>query len=152
MPDRSRPLGPRGLADAPHMSRRIAEIVGPIDVAVVSPATRTQQTWELLSPGLGAVPDVRTDERIYQAWGQDMMSLLPELPNEATTVLILGHEPGVSELVLSLADRSAPDLRRRIAEKFPTCAAAVLHHEGPWAGLGAGRAALAAFLTPRDKA
>lgn len=150
VPDRARPLGPRGRGDAPGMGRRLRALVDTVDLALVSPAARTQQTWELLVGGLGPVREVRTEDRIYQAWGEDLADIVRTVPDSVATVLLLGHEPGVSELVLLLADRGAADLRRRVAAKFPTCAAAVLEHSSPWAQLPAGSAALAAFLTPKD--
>ena len=150
-PDRLRPLGPRGRADAPEMGRRLGALVDSVDLALVSPATRTQQTWELLSSGLSRVGEVRAENRIYQAWGDDLADLVRDLPDAAATVLLLGHEPGVSELVLGLADRDAADLRRRVADKFPTCAAAVLEHPDPWRAWAWQSAALTTFLTPKDQ-
>ncbi len=150
VPDRARPLGPRGRADAPKMGSRLGGVVDSVDLALVSPAARTQETWELLRDGLGTVGEVRTEDRIYQAWGEDLVDLVRELPDTASTVLLLGHEPGVSELVLALADREAPELRQRLADKFPTCGVAVVEHDGSWAQLQARTATLAAFMTPKD--
>lgn len=150
VPDRSRPLGPRGQNDAPGMGRRLGQLVDGIDLALVSPSARTQQTWQLLADGLGTVTEVRTEARIYQAWGEDLVELVRTVPDTAATVLLLGHEPGVSELVLMLADREAPELRNRVAAKFPTCAAAVLEHSLPWAEMPLRSANLVAFLTPKD--
>ena len=150
VPDRSRPLGPRGRADAPKMGRRLGELVDAVDLALVSPAARTQQTWELLSAGLSRVGEVRSEERIYAAWGEDLVDLVRELPDTATTVLIVGHEPGVSELVLALADEDDPDLRRRVAAKYPTCGIAVLEHELSWSDWAWRSGALTSFLTPKD--
>ena len=79
-----------------------------------------------------------------------MLDLVLELPEEAGTVLILGHEPGVSELVLSLAGTAGDDLRDRVATKFPTCAVALLSAERPWSDFGPGCAALETFTTPKD--
>ena len=150
VPDLERPVGERGRADAPVMGSRLRELVGAVDVAVVSPAQRTQQTWALLSEALDSVPDVRTDERIYRDWGAGLMAVVRDLPPAASTALVVGHEPGVSQLVLRLADHARDDLRDRIDLKFPTCAAAVLVLPGAWAEARPGTASLEAFLTPKD--
>ena len=63
--------------------------------------------------------------------------------------MILGHEPGVSELVLSLAGSGDDDLRDLVATKFPTCAVALLTADRPWADFGPGCAALETFTTPK---
>jgi phosphohistidine phosphatase len=132
------------------MGRRLGQLVDGIDLALVSPSARTQQTWQLLADGLGPVAEVRTDGRIYQAWGEDLVEIVRTVPDTADTVLLLGHEPGVSELVLLLADWEAPHLRQRVAAKFPTCAAAVLEHSVPWAEIPLRTANLVAFITPKD--
>ena len=150
VPDRARPLGPRGLRDAPRMGQRIRDLAGTVDVAVVSPTQRTQETWALINQEIGHTGPVITDPRIYDAWGAHMLDLVRELPDDARTVLILGHEPGVSELVLSLADHAHADLRDRVATKFPTCAVALLRADLPWSAFVPGCAALEAFTTPRD--
>jgi len=150
VPDRKRPLGPRGLRDAPRMGARIREQVGRPDLAVVSPAARAQETWQLLAEEIGPVPEVRTDDRIYDEWGALMIDLVRELPGGAATVVLVGHEPGVSRLVLQLADRANAAERDRISAKFPTCAAAVLAVAGAWAGAVPGSATLEWFRTPRD--
>lgn len=133
------------------MGRRLGQLVEEIDLALVSPATRTQQTWELLSGALGPVGEVRTEDRIYQAWGEDLLDVVHGVPDSAATVLLVGHEPGMSELVLLLADREAPDLRDQVAAKFPTCAVAVLEHESSWADIPPRSASLTAYLTPKDQ-
>ena len=150
VPDRERPLGPRGQRDAPRMGRRIRELVGTLDLALISPTRRTQQTWELMNGELDHRGPVEIDQRIYDAWGGNMIDLVGQLPEQARTVLVLGHEPGVSELVLSLCGPGNPDLRLRVATKFPTCAVAVLTATAPWAALRPGHAELTAFTTPKD--
>ncbi len=128
----------------------IRRLVDRVDVAVVSPAERTQQTWALLAGPLGEVAEVRSDDRIYREWGAGLLDVVRDLPDAAGTALIVGHEPGVSELVLDLADRGAPALRDRIATKFPTCAVAVLALAGDWRDATPGCAALESFVTPRE--
>lgn len=150
VPDPERPLGPRGLRDAPLMGQRIRELIGQVDVAVVSPARRTQQTWALLAEELGHTGQVLSDPRIYQDWGDHLLGVVTDLPEQARTVLVLGHEPGVSELVLTLADRASGELRSRVATKFPTCGVALLHTDLPWALLRAESASLELFTTPKD--
>lgn len=149
VPDRQRPLGPRGQRDAPRMGQRIRDLVGTVDLAVISPSERTRQTWALLAPGLGEVP-VAVDERVYADWGNKLTEVVAELPQAVSTALVLGHEPGVSQLVLAVTEREPSMLRDRVAEKFPTCAVAILQTELPWAGVGRNWARLQAFATPRD--
>lgn len=132
------------------MGRRLGDLIGVVDIALISPSERTRQTWQLVRPGLGTVHEERTDDRIYRAWGDELVRVLADLPGGAGTVLLLGHEPGVSGLTLLLDDHRNPDLRDRVAVKFPTCAVAILEVATPWAGLAPGGASLTEFFTPRD--
>jgi phosphohistidine phosphatase len=79
VPDSLRPLGPRGLRDAPRMGQRIRELVGTVDIVVVSPTQRTQETWALMNRELGHAGDVVTDPRVYDAWGAHMLELVRDL-------------------------------------------------------------------------
>lgn len=150
VPDRERPLADRGARDAPRMGGRIGELVGRVDLAIISPARRARETWELLAPALGEVPEVRREPRVYDAWGAELIDVVSELPDAARTVLLMAHEPGVSELVLALAAESDAVLLDRVATKFPTCGVAVLAADRTWAGFVPGCAQLESFLTPRD--
>lgn len=150
VPDHERPLGPRGLRDAPIMGQRIHDLIGSVDVAVVSPARRTQQTWALLAERLTGTGEVLSDPRIYRDGAEYLLGVVADLPDSARTALVLGHEPGVSELVLTLADRPPRELRTRVATKFPTCGVALLHTDLPWAQVVAESASLELFMTPKD--
>lgn len=132
------------------MGRRIQDLVGQVDVVVRSPTQRTSQTWDLMQPELEHSGPVLVDDRIYHAWGEAMLDVVRALPEDAATAMILGHEPGVSELVLTLAAGTSQDLRGRVSEKFPTCAVAVLRATQPWHRLSHGSADFEAFTTPKE--
>jgi phosphohistidine phosphatase len=100
-PDHDRPLAPRGRRQAPEAGRWLAGHAEPIDLAVVSTATRTQQTWALASAELSVVPERVDEERAYAASGRALATLLEEYAGRATVVLV-GHNPGVEDLVHQL--------------------------------------------------
>lgn len=122
-PDRERPLAKRGERQAPEAGAWIAEHLERVDLAVVSPATRTRMTWELVAGELDEEAEVRIDERVYAAWGRELRALVDELPDEAETVVIVGHNPGVEDLVHELTGAFVA---------MPTSAIAVLTWEGGW--------------------
>jgi phosphohistidine phosphatase len=147
--DQERPLAPRGRLDAPRIGRWIQGNVGRVDFVVLSPAVRVAQTWELIAGELGH-GQVVADSRVYQAWGWHLLDVVKELPEQAATALVVGHEPGVSELTLTLANSSNHVLRRRISHKYPTCAVAVLSSARAWDQFTPGCADLADFVVPKD--
>ncbi len=122
-PDRERPLAKRGERQASEAGAWIAEHLERVDLAVVSPATRTRMTWELVAGELDEEPEVRIDERVYAAWGSELRALVDELPGEAETAVIVGHNPGVEDLVRELTGAFV---------SMPTSAIAVLTWEGGW--------------------
>lgn len=124
-PDRERPLAKRGLRQMPESAAWIAAHHPRIDVAVVSPAVRAQQTWQILADALESAPDVTTDERVYAAWGRDLVGLVRALPEAATTAALVGHNPGLEELVAELTGEGV---------ELPTSAVAVLGFEESWGG------------------
>jgi phosphohistidine phosphatase len=131
------------------MGRWIESNVGRIDIVVLSPAMRVAQTWELLGAELDH-GQVKTDPRVYQAWGSHLLDVVRELPDEAVTALVVGHEPGVSELSLTLANSRNHMLRRRVSHKYPTCAVALLQATRSWYQFAPSCAELSQFVAPRD--
>jgi len=97
--DHDRPLAKRGRRQAPEAGQWLAGHAGPIDLAVVSTAVRAQQTWALAAAELEVPPPIRSDERVYAVSGRALESVLDELPDELATVVLVGHNPGVEELV-----------------------------------------------------
>ena len=108
---------------------------------VCSPATRARQTWRLAAATLGAAVHARYDERVYAAGPEELMSVLEDLADEAATVALVGHNPGLAELVETLTGERV---------ELKTSTVAVLRWDGTWADVWARRAALVTHATPRE--
>jgi phosphohistidine phosphatase len=139
LPDLRRPLSDRGRRQAPEAGRWLAAHAEPIDLAVVSPARRAGSTWELTAAELTAPPPIRTDDRVYAASDRELLTVLRALPSDAATVVLVGHNPGLEELVNLLTGEPVP---------MPTSALAVLTLEIPWSSLRHDSAALRASGRP----
>jgi len=152
VPDHDRPLGPRGLRDAPAAGRALAEADCLPDLALCSTAERARRTWELASAQWGTPPPVRYDPRLYGADFLEHLGVLRETPPEVGTLLLVGHNPGLEDVVLALAGDGVDDTLDRVAVKFPTSAIAVLTWHAPtWRTLARGTALLTSVLVPRGK-
>lgn len=82
----------------------------------------------------------------------ELLEVVGEAPPEAETLLIIGHNPGLEELVLTLAADSLDDALDDVRVKFPTSAIAILAwHGSGWAGLGPGTALLTDMIVARGK-
>jgi phosphohistidine phosphatase len=161
LPDHERPLAGRGRRDAPVIGRWLRAAGHVPDQVLCSTALRTRETWQLAQPGLGAAPPVSFEDRVYEASAAQLLDLAGHVPPAVTTLLIVGHAPGIPGLALMLAGAATPGggagsgavppaVVDRMRAKFPTAAVAVLELTGPWARLGPGTARLTCFVTPRD--
>jgi phosphohistidine phosphatase len=137
--DVDRPLSKRGLREAPQAGRWLARGVASIDLAVVSPANRARKTWELASAELDSRPPASIDDRMYAASANQLLGVVQTLPDDAATVLLVGHNPGIEELVSLLTDESL---------SMPTSALAVIGVEGSWSTAGQSSAKLLASGRP----
>ncbi|GAB2850800.1 histidine phosphatase family protein [Streptomyces deserti] len=150
--DHERPLAPRGLRDAPAAGRALAETDCLPDLALCSTAVRARQTWELVAAQWGTPPPVRYDPRLYAADAADLLAVVHEVPAEVDTLLLIGHNPGLEDLVLELAGDGLDDTLERVRTKFPTSAIAVLSWRGAdWRDLAPGAALLTSVAVPRGK-
>jgi len=137
LPDDQRPLNPRGRREAPLIGPWVADNVGAVDLVICSTAVRARET--LAASGLTA-GEVRHDERVYAAAPQDLMSVLDEVSDDLGTVAVVGHNPGLSELVGVLTGEPV---------ELKTSAIAVVAWQGGWPDVWARGASLVSHATPR---
>jgi phosphohistidine phosphatase len=122
-PDIERPLAKRGRRQAPEAGRWLAANVDSIDLAVVSPASRTRSTWDLVAAELTTPPQQRLDDRVYAASDDELLDVVRDLPDDAETVVLVGHNPGLEDLVSLLTGEQA---------QMTTSALAVISVPGAW--------------------
>lgn len=151
VPDRDRPLGARGRAEAPQAGKWLADAGLVPDLALVSTALRARQTWQLVSAALPAEVPTEYSDALYEQGVVGSLDLVRGLPDEVGTALLVGHNPTTETLALLLEDGTGPTAdRERMAGKYPTGGIAVLQvHASSWADVDEGTARLTAFAVPR---
>lgn len=150
MPDIDRPLADRGVRDARAGGRWLAEHEILPDLSFVSPALRTQQSWEAIRDELGEAGQackVATDGRIYENSLESVIETLQTAAG-ATCVAIVGHNPSLHSLVVTL-DAEARASWPKLEDSYPTSAIAVFDVAGSWAELRPGAGTLRELVTPR---
>ncbi len=142
--DRERTLSPRGQAEAAAMARMLVENRLRPDVALVSSAVRTRQTWEKIEEAIGDA-EVRILPELYNASADTLRRYVEDAEEEAGCLLVMAHNPGVHQLAVDLLNECAasPAVLDRLSSGFPTAAAAVFEVDQ------AGRCAYDGFLIPR---
>lgn len=145
--DHERPLAKRGRRASKVIAKHLdGQRVEPA-LVLCSPARRTRETLERIASALGQ-PEVRFEPELYGASSSELVERLREVPDEVDSVMVIGHNPAVQDLALTLAGggRDAESMQ----VKFPTAALATLELEGTWNELGPGRATLIDFVRPRE--
>jgi phosphohistidine phosphatase len=124
--DFDRRLAPRGQREAEAVGVQLAAEGARPDLALVSPAARTRETWELAAAAL-ADAEVRFEPSLYNAEAQTILRLAERLGKGRGTVVVVGHNPGLQELAVRLLrDGHAPAaFLVRAQRHFPPAAAAL---------------------------
>jgi|ERR1700733_3719120 phosphohistidine phosphatase len=152
LPDRDRPLNARGRRTATIMRQAMRDLHLAPDMVLVSTARRTLETLEALEPWDDA-PLVDPMDSLYLANAVQLMAALHEVAETVRSVLLIGHNPGLHDLAVSLAGPRAIAAggvaERRLAAGFPTAALAEFVVAGSWWELREGGGRLVRFLTPR---
>ena len=141
--DHDRPLNKRGKKDAPRMGRLLREEDVLPDLIVASSARRCRKTAEHVIQHSGYRGETRITGELYEADASKLRAILAVLPDYVQRVLLLGHNPGMEELLESLAGAYTPLTTAALAQlELPI---------DSWSGLTSQtRAELARLWQPRE--
>jgi phosphohistidine phosphatase len=148
--DAERPLNQRGRMAAKRVGEELRRKGIAFEIVLASPAVRVRETLERLQLGFGALPAPQFDPDLYGADPGTLLGALRAVDDAVRSVLLVGHNPGLQELVVQLA---APTDRFRgeVVGKFPTGAAALLEFSvGQWRDVSVGSAEILDLMFPRD--
>lgn len=144
--DHERALTERGRRDAVEAGLWLAAAEIEPDYVLVSSAARTTGTWEALAHGLRAAPEVAIEDALYSIGPEAMLDRIRDVPLDAMTVAVVGHNPTVAYLAHTLDDGSPDeDAFREMSEGYPTAALTVLDVPVAWHELAELTCHIAAF-------
>ena len=119
VPDHDRSLNERGLRDAPEMGKRLVKNGIKPQQILASSASRAQETARLIAVELDfSEGDILSESRLYEAQVTDWLEVIGELDDRWTSVMCIGHNPGVSDLAAGVFGQPVTDV--------PTCAVLTL--------------------------
>jgi phosphohistidine phosphatase len=148
--DIDRPLNARGKHEAGAMARLMATRFRPTRI-LCSSSLRTRETLAPLIAELADDTFVEITRRIYDAGADDLLNLIREQNGGASTLLVIGHNPGLEELARGLAGGGDGAALMQLRTKFPPAALAVISFESPeWRDIEPELGRLEAFRTPDD--
>ena len=142
--DHDRPLAPRGERAAAAMASHLQVAGVRPQLVLCSSALRARRTLGIVLASL----EVRIDPELYTFDAEVLLGRLRSVPDDVSSLLLVGHNPAVQELALLVADGGAS--RRRVAEKLPTGALVTIAlADAPWTRLGESDAEIEGLVVPR---
>ena len=142
LPDFERPLNHRGKQDAANVGRYLKHEQIVPELVLSSPALRARDTIERVAKAAKWSVEVRFDQRIYEAGGLRLLEVVSQIENEHKSTLLVGHNPGIEELLMLLTGDS---------KKVPTATLIKLElKSSKWTTASDKRAKLAWLIKPRD--
>lgn len=144
--DFDRPLNKRGKRDAPFMGARLKEGGAKPDMIVSSPARRAVKTAREIAKALGFPAGKIVEEMtIYEASLYDLIAVVRKIPDACGEVIIVGHNPGFSDLAGYLASDSTVYM--------PTCAVYCVDLDvDSWMSVTAGLGKMVSYDYPKKHA
>ncbi len=131
MDDHERPLNNRGRASAQAVGAWLAARGYVPDEALVSSATRTRETWELIAGAFDAAPAAVIRPDLYHAEPEGMLAALREATGRV--VMMVAHNPGAAYFAQGIVEVPPPDAR---FGRYPTAATTVIDFEfSDWGGV-----------------
>jgi phosphohistidine phosphatase len=146
--DHERPLSPRGRRDAKRIFDHLLRLGIAPALVLCSTSRRTLETLQLVRPALDAAT-VSFESELYAASVETLLERLHAVPEEVSSVMLIGHNPGLEHLALLVAS-DGPELGR-LETKFPTAALATLTlPTATWQRLSEADAVLDAYVVPKE--
>lgn len=150
--DFDRPLNKRGEKAARVIGKWMREEGMDFDHIVASPAVRVIDTLDHVAAIFGKRLEPTWERRVYLASSATLMDVLREIEGDYQSVLMIGHNPGLEDLILDIVpDEKGDDLRDSVYEKYPTAAVAEMELDiGEWSEIDRRCGKLTRFIRPRD--
>ena len=149
--DFDRPLNPKGRRAARAIGRHMHDQGLHFDTVLASPATRVAETLAEVEAGYGGALDPHWERRIYLATTDELLDLVHETSDSTDSLLLVGHNPGLEQLVLRLVPRGIDNARSQVEVKYPTASLAEMTFPvDRWRDVEEGGGDLVRFVRPRD--
>ena len=145
--DYRRPLKDRGKRAAQRAGVWLARQGLIPDQVISSPAERALVTAQKACKAMGLYAGkIDRDKRVYAADLKDLLEVLAECPNTSRRVMLVGHNPGLKDLLVYLSDEELPVTGK--GKLLPTAAIARLMMPEQWTDLSNGCASLMTLMRP----
>ena len=148
--DHHRPLEERGREASALIGAHLKTLGVKPEILLVSSALRTRETCQIVAEAAGLVVPTFEDD-LYLASSGVLLRRIRKTPPRANSLMIIGHNPGLAELMVKLSDPAESDAEAlgRARQRVPTASCAVMNVLTPWSEIQDGDCGMTAFLTPK---
>ena len=149
--DFDRPLNKRGRHAARQIGEELKKRGFKFDLVLASPAVRVHETLDGIAKGYGEELPVQFEPQIYDATDGTLFALVRRIPESAHAPMLVGHNPGLQQLVLALTRDDGSGPLDQVRAGLPTCAVALVELPAPrWAEVVENSGEIRELILPRE--
>ena len=149
--DFNRPLNERGWKSARRVGRELEKRGVKFDLIIASPAARVRETIDGLTEKLALNVEIRFEPRMYAASEEMLLAIVRDIRESSHTPLLVGHNPGLQQLIVALTHNDGDELRRSVERKFPTAALAQVELPAHrWIEVAPGTGKITDLILPKE--
>jgi phosphohistidine phosphatase len=149
--DLNRPLNERGWKAARRLGREFKQRGIRFDLVLSSTSARTRETIDGVREKYDFGAPIEFDPQLYLASKEALLERVQALGEKVKAPLIVGHNPGLEQLIGELTHDDRRGLRERVAGKFPTGALTIIEMPAKrWADVEPGSGEIVELILPKD--
>ena len=146
--DHEKPLDDKGKTDCINLSNWLKKSYLDFDLVITSDAARALQTSSLVFEPLNVV--IKRNPSFYLCNYEEILKTVKDLANDIRNVVVVGHEPSISETMRELVGSTRPDLNNFLNIPYMPCTMSFIHfNKEYWKDLKQGDGLLEAYISPK---
>tara|TARA_B100000902_G_C26863708_1_gene694245 strand:+ start:64 stop:582 length:519 start_codon:yes stop_codon:yes gene_type:complete len=146
--DHEKPLDEQGKLDCKKLSDWLKKSFLDFDLVISSDAIRALQTSSLVFDPLNI--SVKKNDLFYLCSYEEILKYIKNLDNNISNIVVVGHEPSMSETMRELVSSVRPDLENYLKSAYMPCTMSFIYfNKKNWNELEKGDGLLEAYISPK---
>ena len=146
--DHEKPLDEKGIIDCKNLSEWLKKSFLDFDLVISSNAIRALQTSRLVFEPLNI--SIQQNALFYLCSYEEIFKSIKSLDDNISNVVVVGHEPSISETLRELVGFTRPDLSNFLKSYYLPCTISFIHfNKKYWKEIEQGDGLLEAYMSPK---